>query len=304
MDSQFRQLDLAKFLFYLSKNPRISTRRLTRLTGFPKTFLYSLLKKYSDILAPPSRYLSVKPKLRQKILSDSKKMIDQISHFSFLESSFSSLVSILSMRPIPNRSLDQFYATPATTLRRAQKMAKMGDIYQRNLAFLGDDDLTSVACALTHQAKSITVFEIDDRLIDLISTVSKKYNLDITIVKQDLKKSFDKKYFQTFDTVFTDPPYTPNGISLFTNRAIELLAPEYTSRLYLCYGNSDRAREREVLIQKIISDFAFLVHSKYFHFNHYQGAQSIGSSSSLYLLDWTPQLKTKKISLEKIYTHE
>ena len=180
----------------------------------------------------------------------------------------------------------------------------MGDIYQRRLAFLGDDDLTSVACALTHQAKSITVFEVDDRLISLIETVSKKLNLDITVVKQDLTNSLDKKYSHSFDTVFTDPPYTPSGVSLFTNCAVELLDPKLTSRLYLCYGNSDRAREREVAIQKIISDFGFLIHKKYFQFNHYSGAYSIGSQSSLYLLDWTPQLKTKTISLEKIYTHE
>ncbi|MFA6007408.1 MAG: bis-aminopropyl spermidine synthase family protein [Candidatus Shapirobacteria bacterium] len=303
MDSELRQLDLSKFLFYLSRHPRISTRRLIQLTGLPETFLYSLLKKYSDILAPPSRFLVIKPTLRQQILSDSLQKINLIQK-SNLSSLKSNLYSALSLRPLPDRQFDQFYATPATTFRRAKLMVKMGDIYQRRLAFLGDDDLTSVACALTHQAKSITVFEVDDRLINLIQDISKKLNLDITVIKQDLLKPLDKKYSHSFDTVFTDPPYTPNGINLFVNCAVELLASQFSSRLYLCYGNSDRAREKEVVIQKNISNFAFLIHAKYFQFNHYTGAQSIGSQSSLYLLDWTPQLKTKIISLEKIYTHE
>lgn len=301
MESSLRLLDVSKFLYRLSRHPRISTRQLIRETGLPETFLYSLLKKYSDILDPPSRFLSVKPELREQILSDSLEKIKLIKNSSF---SKSSLFSALSLRPNPDRSLDQFFATPATTYRRAKLMAKMGDIYGRHLAFLGDDDLSSIACALTHQAASITVFEIDDRLINLIKSVSEKLKLDITVVKQDLLKPLDKKYSHSFDTVFTDPPYTPGGISLFINCAVELLSPQFTSRLYLCYGNSDRAREREVVIQKIISDFGFLIHKKYFQFNHYTGAQSIGSQSSLYLLDWTPQTRTISLSFDKIYTYE
>lgn len=303
MELKLRQLDLSKFLFYLSRHPRISTRQLNRLTGFPETFLYSLLKKYSSILAPPSRYLAVKPELRFQILKDAKTAIGHIQKIdkTFLKEN---IVKATSLRPLPDRSLDQFFATPTTTFRRAKLMAKMGDIYERHLAFLGDDDLTSIACALTHQAKSITVFEIDDRLIKLIRDISKKLSLDVTVIKQDLLKPIDKKYLASFDTVFTDPPYTVDGISLFVNCAVELLTPQFTSRLYLCYGNSDRAREREVAIQKIISDFGFIIHVKYFQFNHYTGAQSIGSQSSLYLLDWTPQLRTISLSFDKIYTYE
>ena len=303
MESSLRLLDLSKFLYHLSKKSKISTRELIRLTGFPETFLYSLLKKYSEILEPPSRFLVVKPSLRSKILIENKDKIKTIQNID-ADYLVKNIDVVTSLRETPDRSLDQFYATSTTTFRRAKLMAKMGDIHERSLAFLGDDDLTSIACALTHQATSITVFEIDDRLINLIKQISEKLNLDITVVKQDLLKPIDQKYKKSFDTVFTDPPYTPNGISLFVNQAVELLKPEYTSRLYLCYGNSDRAREREVVIQKTISDFGFLVHKKYFQFNHYTGAQSIGSQSSLYLLDWTPILKTKKISLDKIYTHE
>ena len=303
MDSMLRQLDLSKFLYHLSKKSKISTRELIRQTGLPETFLYSLLKNNSDILEPPSRYLVVKSALRSKILKDAKASINSIQNIDkdFLKEN---ILKATSLRPVPNRSLDQFFATPATTYRRAKLMAKMGDIYNRRLAFLGDDDLTSVACALTHQAKSITVFEIDDRLIDLIRDISEKLNLNITVVKQDLTNPLDKKYFASFDTVFTDPPYTPGGISLFANCAVELLAPQFTSRLYLCYGNSDRAREREVVIQNLFSNFGFIIHSKLFQFNHYSGAQSIGSRSSLYLLDWTPKLKTINSSYDKIYTYE
>jgi len=72
MDLKLRQLDISKFLYYLSRHSRISTRQLNRLTGFPETFLYSLLKKYSDILEPASRFLVVKPLLRSKSSGQNK----------------------------------------------------------------------------------------------------------------------------------------------------------------------------------------------------------------------------------------
>ncbi|HWS49095.1 MAG TPA: bis-aminopropyl spermidine synthase family protein [Candidatus Methanoperedens sp.] len=303
MDLTIRQLDLHKFLFHLSKQTKISTRKLIRLTGLPENFLYSLLKKHSHILNPPSRYLVVKSDLRSTILKEAKDKINSIQKIN-KDYLVENIKAATSLRKAPDRSLDQFYATPTTTYRRAKLMAMMGDIYERRLAFLGDDDLTSIACALTRQAKSVTVFEIDDRLIELIRSVSDKLKLNITVIKQDLLKPLDKKYKASFDTVFTDPPYTPNGISLFINSAVFLLTPDYTSRLYLCYGNSDRAREREVVIQKIISDFGLLTHKKYFQFNHYIGAQSIGSQSSLYLLDWTPKTKNISQNFDKIYTYE
>ncbi len=303
MNFDLRDLDLAKLLNYLSQNPKITTQALIQKTGLPQTHLYSILRNYSNILSPPSRFLSVKPELREDILSDSLKKINHIKNSGFLNLK-SRLYSALSLRPIPDRKLDQFYATKNTTYRRAKKMATMGDIYNRNIAFLGDDDFTSISVALTGQAKSITVFEVDNRLIEIIRKFSTENNLNIEVVKQDLLTDFDKIYLHTFDTVFTDPPYTPNGINLFVNRAVELLIPQFTSRLYLCYGNSDRAREREVVIQKNLSDFGFLLHAKYFQFNRYHGAQSIGSRSSLYLLDWTPQTKTINQSYDKIYTYE
>lgn len=303
MNFELRTLDLAKLLYLLSSTPRISTQSLIRKSGLPKNHLYSILKNHSNILSAPSRYLSIKSELREKVLTDSQELINNIKNIDD-KNIKKILYPALSLRPLANRQLDQFYATKSTTFRRAQKMAEMGDLYQRNIAFLGDDDFTSIACALTHQAKSITVFEIDDRLIDIIEKVSDENKLNVKVIKQDLLKDFDKKFLHTFDTIFTDPPYTPGGISLFVNRAVELLIPQLTSRLYLCYGNSDRAREREVVIQKTISDFGFLTHTKDFQFNHYTGAQSIGSSSSLYLLDWTPQTKTLNRSFDKIYTYE
>jgi len=207
-------------------------------------------------------------------------------------------------RPKPDRNLDQFNATMATTVKRVTKLASNGDLVGKEIAFLGDDDLVSIGVALTHQCKKITVFEIDDRLNNLIIQISQENNLNIEVVKQDLRQLIDKSHFGKYDLVFTDPPYTKGGINLFLNQAIKLIKKNFLGRIYLCYGNSDRAREREVEIQKLILDHNLIIKTKLNQFNKYYGAESIGSQSSLYILDWTPSTKTVELNFKKVYTND
>ncbi len=65
-------------------------------------------------------------------------------------------------RPKPERNLDQFFATEETVLRRAILLGNMPDIFQKQLLFLGDDDLTSVIFSLLFKAKRVTVVDIDN----------------------------------------------------------------------------------------------------------------------------------------------
>lgn len=303
MDSQLRELVQVRFLNLLSSRKKISTRTLIRLCGLPQTQVYALLKKYTSILLPPSRFLQIRPDIRQTILEGTKKSQKELTDYDrlYVTTNFKKYAAL---RSSPDRHLDQFFATSATTLRRLDKMLQEGDIQNRDIAVLGDDDLISLAIALTKKAQSITIFEVDPRLVALLNQAKTELNLNLNIIEWDLRASLSTDFHHHFDTVFTDPPYTPGGISLFVTRSLELLRPALTSRLYLCYGNSDRAREREVVIQEIITHFRLLIHSKLFQFNHYRGAGSIGSRSSLYLLDWTPQTKIKSLNYGKIYTDD
>lgn len=161
-----------------------------------------------------------------------------------------------------------------------------------------------MATALVGKAKKITVFEIDDRLNKLITQISKENNLNIEVIRQDLRQPILQEYFNKYDIIFTDPPYTIEGVNIFLNQAINLMKKNFLGRIYLCYGNSDRAREREVEIQKLILDHNLIIKAKLNHFNQYYGAESIGSQSSLYVLDWTPSTKIIKSNSKKLYTND
>ena len=207
-------------------------------------------------------------------------------------------------RPRPERKWDQFFATVETSQKRAEYVQKQGDL-DAKIALLGDDDLTSITLAKLSQNKAgITVFEIDERLTTLIKRIAQKEGLLVNVVQKDLLEEFDKNYKQKYDIVFTDPPYTPAGISIFLNRALEVLKRAPTSRIYMCHGSGKNAIDREFQIQEIITKKGLLIEEKIEDFNEYRGAGTIGNTSSLYKLRFTPETKPSSYPGHRIYTNQ
>ncbi len=208
------------------------------------------------------------------------------------------------LTPRPHREFDQFTATTEATAKRALLMSENNDLARRRVIFLGDDDLTSIAVAMTEPAIELQVLEIDRRLVTLIKETSKRMRLGIRVTEADLRTDVPREMLGRFDVVFTDPPYTPSGVALFLNQAISVLKRTQTSRIYLCYGTSDKSRERELVIQEIINERGLVIRTKLPDFNHYSGAKSIGSKSSLYILEWTPRTRVVLADRKRVYTHE
>lgn len=212
----------------------------------------------------------------------------------------------LENRPMANRNFDQFYATEETAARRAEILDFYEDLEGKRILFLGDDDLGSVRAAALKKAKSIAAADIDNRLLQYIDALAEKNQLQIETEKYDARKKLPEKLKGKFDTVFTDPPYTPRGVQLFLSRAIEALDSQNpTARIYLCFGNSDRAKERFMPIYETIINSGLMIRRVWDKINRYTGAESIGSTSSLYQLEITPKTKPiiKGEENEPIYTN-
>jgi predicted methyltransferase len=214
-------------------------------------------------------------------------------------------------RPKPDRNLDQFYATEETVLKRAVLLGNLPDISHKKLLFLGDDDLTSVAFALLFKAEEIMVVDIDKRILGFINMISQKENLPIKTFEHDLGNPLPKYQFKRYDIAFFDPAYTPEAINTWLIRAIEATItagpdykkkkPEILSRkkYFMCYGYTDRETERGLKIQKIITLLGLIIQEKIRYFNHYYGAESIGSKSDLYVLQPTPKVNIRKIDIAR-----
>ena len=209
-----------------------------------------------------------------------------------------------SMRPSADPKLDQAHATPETALRRALYMLDGGSLAGRNILFLGDDDLTSVAAGLLKVAKGITVVDIDARLLDTINGVSEEEDLDIECVLQDLREPLPAKLKGAFDTFLTDPPYTTPGLELFLSRGIQALRWRKTSTAYLAYPDKPPLEMLEA--HEAILGMGLYVDELIPRFNMYIGAEILGNTTSMFRLVVTEKARPRVTGpfQEGIYTGE
>jgi len=297
--------------WHLSKNKTIENNKLIQQVGISRNAINQVKKALSFYLNSPSQKTSLKKDLIKKVA----KLYDEsyLTEEDFLEiltknKNYKKAITLLSYyknkRPLPQRAYDQFTATVETVAKRVFLMSFLGDLKNKKILFLGDDDFTSLPAASLQLATMITVLDIDERILYNLKNISDKLNLKIKTIKHDLRKPLPEKLRENFDVVFTDPPYTSYGLKLFLSRAVESLDKKnQAARIYLCYGNSDRAKERFLPIQEIITSLGLMIRWVFDKFNRYEKAESIGSSSSLYIVETTP--KTKSLVLknyEKIYT--
>ncbi|MDP3954733.1 MAG: bis-aminopropyl spermidine synthase family protein [bacterium] len=290
---------LLDFLFVLRIGKLVENNELLQRVGVSKNTLNQVKELLFSLLKPPSKSTQLDESAIREVQSlfgpDYKP---EEALWSILENeksrkSVELLGKYINQRPSPERKYDQFTAIVETTVRRAGLLNFFEDIKGKRLLFLGDDDFTSVAVANFHSASEITVLDIDNRMLGKIDSISKNENLGINSDNYDARKPLPVSYSGKFDVVFTDPPYTTDGIKLFVSRAIQALEPSnQAARIYICYGNSDRAKERFLPIQEIFTASGLMVRWIFDKFNRYQGAESIGSASSLFILEVTANTKS------------
>jgi predicted methyltransferase len=193
------------------------------------------------------------------------------------------------LRPKPYTWLDQAFATPQTMLLRALFMLEEGDIEGRNILFLGDDDLTSIATGLLKAAKKITVIDIDDRILDLITSIAEKEELQIDCIRHDLRNPLPSELNAEYDVVFTDPPYTMEGLKVFVSRGIEALKKRKGASIYLAFAH--KPPEEMLQLQRAINDMGLVTREMVPRFNVYEGAEMLANTTFLAKLETTDETK-------------
>jgi len=191
------------------------------------------------------------------------------------------IVNDLPLRPV--RHLDHVSATSLTCLKRALFLAKNYDLGGATILLLGDHDLTSLALAQVASSIAITVVDSDERILDYISMVSAQHGWTIRTLFADLRIALPRSVEASCDLVFTDPPYTPEGMRLFLARGLESLRPTSSTRLLFCYGFSERHPGLGLKVQSVLHDLHLVTEAILPHFNRYRGAEAIASNAALYV---------------------
>ena len=195
----------------------------------------------------------------------------------------------LSMRPQVDVSIDQAHGKPITALRRAALALEKGAFFNREIVLFGDDDLISAAIMLVYKlvypdqkAPKITVFDIDERLLDYIDSIADELEIDIDTVFYDAKNRMPEEYINKFEVAFTDPPYTTEGAKLFLTRVKQLLKADVNLPLFFSYGQKS-PQDNHAVIQ-VLTELGFAIEELIPNFNEYEGAAILGGVGQMMVL--------------------
>ncbi|MEV2274836.1 bis-aminopropyl spermidine synthase family protein [Nocardiopsis sp. NPDC049922] len=186
--------------------------------------------------------------------------------------------------PASDPDLDHVAATAETALRRALFLCTRFDLRDRVLLCVGDHDLTALAVTLVCPRARAEVVDVDERVLAHIDAVAEREELPVRTHFADLRLGLPSPLRGGADVVFTDPPYTPDGVELFVRRGLEGMADPRRGRVLVAYGASETTPRLAAATQTRMVRLDLLLEAVWPDFNRYQGAESIGAASDLYVL--------------------
>lgn len=155
-------------------------------------------------------------------------------------------------RPDAAQEFDQGYVTEESTLARVAFMSSRGDIADKDLLVLGDDDLVSVAAALTGLPRRVAVLDVDPRVTAFIARVAERERLPIEVHAHDLRHPLPSPLQGRFDTFFCDPTESLRGFLLFAGRGLSALrGPGAAGYLGLTHAEASLAKWRAIQRQLV-----------------------------------------------------
>ncbi len=171
-------------------------------------------------------------------------------------------------RPSALEKYDQGFISPEGVIKRVEFIYERGDLLNSKIFVVGDDDLISVAASLTEMPEKICVIDADERLIDFINSVAKKYGLQIEAEICDVQDELPKKFQKEFDVFVTDPVETIPGLKLFLSRGVSALRGKGCAG-YFGITTLEASRTKWFEIEKMILDMGFVITDLRRKFNVY-----------------------------------
>ncbi len=241
-------------------------------------------------------------------------LIDENADIEYLlKDEISLLTEIFNNRPAVDVLVDQSKCTVMTSIKRAVLALKNGSIIGKNILCLGDDDFVSVSISIIAKKLfsneeqfncDVTVLDVDKRILDYIENLSKEYSLPISLLYYDARKPLPVIVTNQFDCLFTDPPYTIQGLDLFLSRGISGLKNQNSLKVFFSFAN--KSPEVTLQMQSSFIEMGLIIKSIDSNFNEYEGAKILGSRGQMIVLNTTKKTTPKITEAfnESLYTGE
>lgn len=173
--------------------------------------------------------------------------------------------------PNPNPKYDQYFCTEKTALDRVQLFSNLTKNKSTRFLFIGDDDFVSLIVAALLHTDEITVLDADPQVRRTIKETAAHYNLPIHVHSYDVRDPLPRKFLNSYDTVFTDPPYTLAGIEVFLTRARLAMSSEISVCVF-CYSDLDIDPEP---VESLLASLSFRIQKQYPQFCYYLPAPRV-----------------------------
>jgi predicted methyltransferase len=171
-------------------------------------------------------------------------------------------------RPEAIEKFDQGFISIDGVIRRVEFIYERGDLLKTKIFVVGDDDLFSIASALTGLPEKVFVIDIDERLIDFINKKADEYGLPVEATVYDVQQAFPDELKRKFDVFVTDPVETIPGLKLFLSRGVSTLKGVGCSG-YFGLTTLEASRKKWLEIQKMIHEMGFVITDMRRKFNVY-----------------------------------
>ncbi|MFE3576046.1 adenosylmethionine decarboxylase [Lysinibacillus sp. NPDC059133] len=318
LEEHYHTLEKALLALYFHEN--CTTKSLAHTTDLPipivsamkKEFAkqgwgkHSLTKKGQLAISQYFQLSGADAKLYLQLTTDDAFRTEWITQ------NISELSTIYEARPSADVAIDQAKCTVETALKRALLALDYTMLLNKRILCLGDDDFISVALAFLlkkiapNSTTKIVVLDIDRRILCTISKIAKDYELPIKTDYYNVQEPLPKTYAHQFDCVYTDTPYTLTGAQLFLSRAINALKPEAMRHVFFSYAK--RSYQKQWQLQQSLYAMGFVIGSIQYDLNTYEGAQILGATSQLFVLQtteqMTPYIPNQRKFTRPIYTEE
>jgi len=281
----------------LTRQPR-DLAALVRQSALPRQTVESVLAAMADDLLRDGAAVAIQPAkvpmYRERFGYDElirTELADPLAQrLADAAPIVASIADLVASAPPARADLDHVPATPQTVVRRALWLDSTYDLAGAVLLCVGDHDLTSLAVAQASPGVTVVVVDLDERTLEFIDSRAAALGLDIQCLAADLRFGLPGPAVGCADLVFTDPPYTPEGVALFVGRGLQGLANRDNGRVIVAYGYSERHPTLGVQVQSVGPRLGLACEALLPAFNRYDGAQAVGSASDLYV--WRPTART------------
>ena len=131
--------------------------------------------------------------------------------------------ALLTGRPMPDPKYNQgLIAFPDLALK-ASFMYERGDLEDRSVLLIGDDDLFGLYLGMLGMSRRILVLDIDKRILRFTEQKTGELDLNIETMKFDLSRPLPDHLHNAFDVFVSEPPEGINGMITFMKRGIRSL---------------------------------------------------------------------------------